>query len=208
LDGHDHGRTPTNPYEAPDAPLGAPRRAPRDGRRAAEAMRLRHLDDEALVRSVALLFRLATVAIPLLIVVVVIPAAPPVSAAVLVAAALLGPVFTEAVGRGLNRLRTWARLAAIATSGIGLAGVAAAARFAAGSGNEVAPFGVGLLLVPVALVLYILLSGDGRTVFSRAYQDAVASTPRVRARTSPLVPFVFLLSAFWAALTYWQGLPH
>ncbi|MBY0395359.1 MAG: hypothetical protein K2X91_02670 [Thermoleophilia bacterium] len=57
---------PNNPYAPPEAAIGPPPDdGPRNPKRAAEALRLRHLDDEAMVRSVALLFRIATVVLPL-----------------------------------------------------------------------------------------------------------------------------------------------
>jgi hypothetical protein len=73
-----------------------------------------------------------------------------------------------AVGLGLRRLKSWARVIAGVFSGIGLLGF---------------PFGT----IINAYILYLLLSAKGRMVFSDEYQDIIAKTPEIKYRTSIVV---------------------
>lgn len=135
--------------------------------------------------------------------------APSVSGGELAVSCLLVSILTGLLTRGLARLRPRARLGSVATAGLGMIVVASMVWEALQVPRETAVFGLALLLVPLALVLYILLSRDGARVFSAEYQKAVEATPDLSAKTSCLVPLAFVLTAFWAVVAfYWEGQPR
>lgn len=76
------------------------------------------------------------------------------------------------VGRGVRALARWTRIPVVVLSGLGLLAIP-----------------VGTLIH--GFVLWLVLSGKGRTVFSEEYAAAVAATPDVVLPRSPL-PAVFL----------------
>ncbi|MEJ1963822.1 MAG: hypothetical protein WDO56_20595 [Gammaproteobacteria bacterium] len=69
------------------------------------------------------------------------------------------------VGRGLRKLRPWARITTLVLSGIGLLG-----------------FPVGTLIN--GYILYLLLAKKGKRIFEDDYPAIVAATPDVKHRTS------------------------
>lgn len=76
------------------------------------------------------------------------------------------------VGRGLRKLRSWARTPTAILSGFGLLG-----------------FPIGTLIN--AYILYLVLSAKGRMVLSEEYNQVVAQTPHIKYRTS-IVVWIFL----------------
>jgi hypothetical protein len=76
------------------------------------------------------------------------------------------------VGRGLRKLRPWARIASIVMSILGLLNP---------------PTGT---LVNI-YILYLLFSEKGRRIFQSDYPEIVAATPDVKAKTS-IVVWVFV----------------
>lgn len=207
--------TTDNPYAPPEAPVGEPPPvASRNVPRALRATRLRHLDDEALVRSVSLFLWMAAA--------VALVAGPPTlwwstraSSPVgafrswtFGAAAIASSGLFAALAPNLARLRSWARVVALLTTVLAVAVVASMVPEAVRSGSAAGTFGLILGLVPLGLVFYVLGSSDGAFLFSEAYREAVAATPDVRPRTSVLVPLAFIVTAVWAFLaTRWNGAP-
>jgi hypothetical protein len=72
------------------------------------------------------------------------------------------------VGRGIRKLKSWARTTCIVLSFIGLLG-----------------FPVGTIIN--GYILYLLLSEKGKRIFAPDYEEIVAATPHVKYRTSVVV---------------------
>ncbi|QDT06680.1 hypothetical protein K227x_50960 [Rubripirellula lacrimiformis] len=140
-----------------------------------EGFRKKHLNHEASVRSVGLLYMLgACVMVPIGAIVmlgVFVGDQPPQDSAVQggIGAIYLGfGVLNGFIGWGLRKLRPWTRIAAIIFSAIGLIG-----------------FPIGTLIS--AYILYLLLSEKGKVVFSPYYQDVIQQTPHIKYKTSIVV---------------------
>lgn len=171
-----------NPYAPPNAEVADVAIVDSE----AEAIRREHIKHESSIRSVGALYYLGG---GLLIV----------SAIGLLAANTLEPnsiwigisaayvvfgALSWVIAWHLRRLKSWARVAAIVLSGIGLLG-----------------FPLGTLIN--AYILYLLLSEKGRRIFQADYLDIVEATPHVRYRTSLLVWIVLgiLILGIVAAIT-------
>jgi hypothetical protein len=137
-----------------------------------DTIRNEYLKHEASVKSVGLLYYLGGVALFILGLVGVlsstgssrdITVGTPVSALLL----LLG-LGQFIVGRGLRRLKHWARIPSGILSGIGLLG-----------------FPIGTLIN--AYILYLLFSAKGKMVFSDEYREVIEHTPHIQYRTSIVV---------------------
>lgn len=136
----------------------------------AEAIRLEHIQREASIRSLGILYYLGGGL--MLIAAVAFPAGgkslfgglPVALLAVIFLAMGVGSIF---VGRGLRRFRSWARITAIVLAILGLLRPPA-----------------GTLIN--AYILYLLFSEKGRRIFESDYPDIVAATPDVKAKTSIL----------------------
>ena len=76
------------------------------------------------------------------------------------------------VGRGIRKLRPWARTTGIVLAAIGLLG-----------------FPLGTLLN--GYILYLLLAKKGKRIFEDDYKDIIEATPHVKYRTS-IVVWIFL----------------
>ncbi len=159
-----------NPYSAPTARLEDA------GDTEAEAIRKAHINHEAGLRSVGMLYYLGGALIMLASLMGSIGKAAgmaPVAMMLLVAAVGAGQI---AVGYGLRRLRSWARIPTIVFSVLGLIAI---------------PIGTLISIY----VLWLLLAKKGRTLFSPEYQAVVARTPHVKYRTSIVVWIVLALFA-------------
>lgn len=171
-----------NPYEPPKAEVADITVLDSE----AESIRREHIKHESSIRSVGALYYLGgglmiVAAIGLLAASTLEPNA--MWYGISAVYVLLG-VFSWIVGWHLRRLQTWARVAAIVLSGIGLLG-----------------FPLGTLIN--AYILYLLLSQKGRRIFQADYADIVDATPHIRYRTSVLVWIVLgvLLVGIVAAIT-------
>lgn len=151
-----------NPYLAPTT-FAVPPALPSD----AETIRRQHLNHEASIKSLGLLYFLgALFMIPGGLLGVVSPSGelPRGTAAIVLALGILS-VF---LGWGLRKLKAWARVGATVMSVIGLLG-----------------FPIGTLIN--GLALYYLLSKKGSMVFSPQYKEVIADTPHVKYKTSIIV---------------------
>lgn len=142
-----------------------------------EAVRNEHLKHEASIKSVGFLYCLGGVGVTLgglslTIVGFASGQGESVGTAVLGVFFLLLGVGQFLVGRGLRKLRPWARTPTTIISCLGLLG-----------------FPLGTLIN--AYILYLVLSAKGRMVLSEEYNQVVAQTPHIKYRTS-IVVWVFL----------------
>lgn len=147
----------------------------------AEEIRREHIQREAAIRSIGILYYLAAAGL-----VIVALAALAGSNAGLAGLgvtgkgplALMGIFFVAFgvglifVGRALRQLRPWARIAAIVIAFLGLLN---------------APTGTLINIY----ILYLLFSAKGRRIFESDYPEIVAATPDIKAKTSIIV-WVFL----------------
>jgi hypothetical protein len=147
----------------------------------AEAIRREHIQREAAIRSIGILYYIA--AAGLLVVSLAALAgsnaglgglgvtgrAPLAFMGIFFVAFGAGLIF---VGRALRQLRPWARIAAIVIAFLGLLN---------------APTGTLINIY----ILYLLFSEKGRRIFESDYPEIVAATPDVKAKTSIIV-WVFL----------------
>lgn len=158
-----------NPYAPPKAPVEDV--VPFAGE--ADAIRREHIQREAAIRSIGILYYLGGGLLLLAAVSFlggfggqrlgrVVPV-------VLSLAFGLGLLF---LGRGIRGLRPWARITAIVVAILGLLNPPA-----------------GTLIN--IYILYLLFSEKGRRIFESDYPDIIAATPEVKSRTS-IVVWVFL----------------
>src|SRR3954471_16602837 len=124
-----------------------------------EQIRREHLNHEASVKSVGLLYFLGA-AFLLLACVAVFATDNAITTVVTVVILCVsaGMIWT---GFGLRKLRPWARIASRIISGLGLLG-----------------FPLGTLIN--GYILYLLLSKKGATIFSPDYQRVIAETPEIK----------------------------
>ena len=161
-----------NPYQAPQT-FEVPGSQPTD----AEAIRQDHIKTEASIKSVGILYWLASVA-------VVITSIPMITAAIgqsemavqqiAIGSGLLSlGILQFIVGFEIRRLKAWARVAVGILSGIGLVG-----------------FPVGTLIN--AYILFLLFGKKGRMVFSAPYKEIITATPHVKYKTSKWVWIILI----------------
>ena len=156
-----------NPYAAPAAPVDDVPANPE-----AEAIRRAHINHEASIKAVGILYYLGGVLLTVGGLVSLLEASREPSGAAIalfVTAVGVGQLFA---GWGVRALRPWGRIAGCVLSAIGLLA-----------------FPIGTLIN--AYILYLLLAKKGRTIFGPEYQDIVAATPDVKYRTSVVV-WIFL----------------
>ena len=147
----------------------------------AEEIRREHIQREAAIRSIGILYYIGGVALCVVALAALAGSnaglvgmgvkgkAPLGFMGVFLLAFAVGALF---VGRGLRKLRPWARIASIVMSILGLLNP---------------PTGT---LVNI-YILYLLFSEKGRRIFESDYPEIVAATPDVKARTS-IVVWVFV----------------
>jgi len=162
-----NGRMEFNPYAAPQSQV-------LQATRQAELERMQHIHTEATIKSVGFLYYLGTFALLLL-------GTAELSGSNLkegVPPQLMGAIFIiwgarqGAVGYGLRRLRSWARIPTVIFSCIGLLG-----------------FPVGTLIN--AYILVKVQGQQGKFVMTPEYQQIIAATPHVK-RKSSIVTLVLL----------------
>lgn len=143
----------------------------------AEAIRNEHLKHEASVQSVGILYYLGGIFLTLMGVAGMFGAFASGTSGGTIGFVvglffLVLAVCQFIVGRGLRKLRPWARTPTAILSGFGLLG-----------------FPVGTLIN--AYILYLVLSAKGRMVLSEEYNQVVAQTPHIKYKTS-IVVWIFL----------------
>ncbi len=162
----------TNPYAA-SASAGPASEVPVG----AEAIRRKHLNHEASVKSIGSLYLLSAVfAVPASLVMVVSAAStvgrvnePVAAVAIVTSLFYLGlSILLCAVAIGLRGLQTWARYIAVGYSVLGLLAIP-----------------IGTLIN--AYFLYLLLSEKGKVVFSDEYKEVIRQTPEIKYKTPVLV---------------------
>ena len=159
--------TAFNPYAAPSAPVEDV-----SANAEAEAIRKAHINHEASVKAVGILYYLGGIGVTIAAL-GALAGGRTNSAGIAIAVGLLavgvGQFFA---GYGVRALRPWGRIIGCILSAIGLIG-----------------FPIGTLIN--GYILYLFLSKKGRTIFAPEYQDVIAATPHVKYKTSILV-WIFL----------------
>ena len=157
--------TAFNPYAAPTAPVEDV-----SANAQAEATRKAHINHEASIKAVGILYYLGGVLVTIAAAAGLLGAKDASIGATLLLLGLgVGQFFA---GWGVRALRPWGRILGCILSAIGLIG-----------------FPIGTLIN--GYILYLFLSKKGRTIFSPEYQDVIAATPHVKYRTS-IVVWIFL----------------
>ncbi len=172
-----------NPYAAPQSQI-------LQSSTAEEAIRREHLNTEATIKSVGILYYLGAImlimtAIPSMVQNHALPKGYAISVGVLLIIAGLG---VGLVGRGLRKLRSWARIPTVIFACLGLFG-----------------FPVGTLINVYILVK--VLGKQGKFVMTDEYQRIIAATPHIKRKTSIvviilLVLLVLVLIGAIAAITF------
>ena len=157
-----------NPYAPPAARVDD---APANSE--AEAIRRAHINHEASIKAVGLLYYLGGVAVTIAGVASLAGAGRAYGAGMAAGLVAVGAAQFFA-GYGVRALRPWGRIVGTILSVIGLVG-----------------FPVGTLVN--LYILYLYFSKKGRTVFSPDYQDVIAATPHVKYKTSIVVWIVLAL---------------
>lgn len=153
-----------NPYAPPQAPLLPPPLQPHSD---AEALRREHINTEATIKTVGVLYYLGAFGM-IVIGLSTLADSEGSPAHVMTGLFVSMGVAQFAAGYGLRRLRGWARYPTIIFSGIGLLG-----------------FPIGTLINGYILVK--VLGKQGRFVMTPEYQDIIAATPHVKNKTSRAV---------------------
>jgi hypothetical protein len=155
-------------------PMILQRRREGVGNNEAEEVRKEHIKHEASVKSVGFLYLLGGTLVLIVSGVALLgagasaPTPDMMMGAGFAAGFLAMGVLYFATGLGLRRLKPWSRIVAAIFAGIGLLGF---------------PFGT----IINAYILYLLLSGKGRMVFSPEYRTIIEQTPHIKYRTSIVV---------------------
>ena len=134
----------------------------------AEATRREHIDHEASIQSIGLLYYFGGFSLAVAALVSLFGALDGLVRLGMLALLAVLAVLMFAMGRGLRALKPGIRIPAIVFAAIGLLG-----------------FPVGTLIN--AYVLYLLLSKKGRMILSPEYADIVAATPHIKYQTSWVV---------------------
>ena len=156
-----------NPYQTPAANVDA---IDTGNIANAEAIRKEHLNHEASIRSIGMLYYLGAVGLLIATAVIAIntgPAAPQLSTVWLAFMAGMGVLYYW-VAAGLRALQPKVRGVAAAIAALGLLS-----------------FPVGTLIN--GYILYLLLSAKGKMVFSAEYGDVIAATPHLKYKTSIII---------------------
>jgi hypothetical protein len=160
-----------------------------------EAIRRKHINHEASVKSVGSLHFLAaffTLLGAFAVLFMLVTDSPSLAGASR-APALLGSViylFFGAVhiglGIGLNKLQTWARWVECVLTGLSLLIVTAGAVTMLAMGIPALAVAYGVMDLILAYILYLLVSAKGSVVFSSEYKNVIARTPHVKYRSGCL----------------------
>jgi hypothetical protein len=155
-----------NPYAAPTARVDDAGANPE-----AEAIRRAHINHEASIKAVGVLYYLGGTLITLGVITGIAgaPNAPDGAMLLLVGAIGVAQFFA---GWGVRAFRPWGRVVGIVLSAIGLLA-----------------FPIGTIIN--GYILYLFLAKKGRTIFSPKYQEVVAATPHVKYKVS-IVVWIFL----------------
>ncbi len=155
-----------NPYAAPKAEV-----VTQDSE--AEAIRRKHINHEASIKSVGCLYWLA--ALLLCITLAVCLANIEKQTAGWLALLLGLAVLTAVVGRGLRKLQRWAGIVAALWAGVSIVfGI-----------MNLPSSSIGMVIA--AYIIYLMVGAKGRRVLSAEYRDIVLQTPHVKRRTSIVV---------------------
>ena len=152
-----------NPYAAPAARVEDIPANPE-----AEAIRRAHINREASIKAVGILYYLGGAGGLLVGLAFLVGGASEINIMYTSLFLVAFGAASLAVGWGVRALRPWGRIAGCVLSVIGLLG-----------------FPIGTLIN--AYILYLYLSKKGRTIFAPAYKDVIAATPHVKYRTSIVV---------------------
>jgi hypothetical protein len=163
---------------------------------AAEEMRKLHINHEASIRSIGLLYYLGGTAMLLGGVGMAIASFAAAQTSDRSVTAIVGVVLVPFaigyffVGSGLRRLRPWVRIPVGILSGLGLLSIP-----------------VGTIIN--GYILYLVFSQKGTTVFSAAYQDVIRQTPHIKYKTSIAVwIFLALVLVFLGVMVLVAMLKH
>ena len=168
-----------NPYAPPKAHVDDVSGASSE----AEGIRREHIKHEASVRSIGTLYYIGGFVFLLAAAAFFFGGVTEVDGVPLAMGAILYLVLgvsSIVVARGIRQLKSWARIASIVLSIIGLIG-----------------FPVGTLIN--GYILYLLCSAKGQRIFAADYADIVAATPHIKYRTSIVVWIVLALLVLFVA---------
>jgi hypothetical protein len=142
----------------------------------AEALRNAYIQREASVRSIGLLYYFGFVALTIegFILLSSLATSRKPYLGLYVVYSFVMALAQLVVGKGIRRLRPWARIGVGIVSGIAMTGW---------------PWGTAFN----AYLLYLVFSQKGRMLFTPEYQQAVAQTPDIRCGTSMLIKVVVVL---------------
>lgn len=158
-----------NPYAAPQSQV-------LQSSTAEEAIRREHINTEATIKSVGILYYLAAI----MLIMVAIPnmmrgkTHPSVEPVVVGLVLILAGLGVGLVGHGLRKLRSWARIPTIIFACLGLFG-----------------FPVGTLIN--AYILVKVCGKQGEFVMTEEYQRIIAATPHIQRKTSIVVIILLVL---------------
>jgi hypothetical protein len=152
----------TNPYAAPAARVEDVAANPE-----AEAIRQAHINHEASIKAVGILYYLGGVVATINGLASLVGATGSYEVGYAIPFVLAG-VLGLFAGYGVRALRPWGRIIGCILSGLGL-------------------LAIGLGTIINAYILYLFLSKKGRTIFSPGYKDVIAATPHVKYRTSIVI---------------------
>jgi len=152
-----------NPYAPPSARVDD---IPVDAN--AEAIRREHINHEASIKAVGLLYYLGGVLVTFAALASLFAATGQHVTAVLRAVLLVLGVAQVFAGWGVRALEPWGRILGAIVSVVGLLS-----------------FPVGTVIN--GYILYLYFSKKGRTIFSPQYKDVIAATPHIKYRTSIIV---------------------
>lgn len=162
-----------NPYQAPQT-FEIPESQLSD----AEAIRQAHIKTEASIKSVGILYWLASVAVVITSIPIITAAIGHVDMTPLPLATGLGllalGILQFIVGFEIRRFKAWARIAVGILSGIGLLSIP-----------------VGTIIN--AYILFLLFGKKGQMIFSAPYKDIVAATAHIKYKTSKWVWIVLIV---------------
>ncbi len=160
-----------NPYAPPRANVDDVARANSE----AEEIREEHIKHEASIRSIGILYYLSggMLGIAAIVVVAGLSMTGLAKSGPFIGVLYLGfGALFIVTGRGIRKLRPWARTTSIVLAAIGLLG-----------------FPLGTLLN--GYILYLMLAKKGKRIFEDDYKDIIEATPHVKYRTS-IVVWIFL----------------
>ena len=162
----------SNPYTPPTAPLAPDN----DESQRFEAIRREHINHEASIRSVGLLYYLSAIFLFLIAVGTLFSGIANTDsiASIFTVVYLVLAILFAPLAHGLRKLRGWVKVPVTILSALGLIG-----------------FPVGTIIN--GYIIYLVWCKKGEMVFSPQYREIAEQTPHIKYRTSIVVWFILIL---------------